>query len=70
MAWAVSLVGLPCLEGGPCGVEGWLVGTRFVTGSASCEEGGGGKGPGQVLGAPLRGLEGLVAGGGPPVVAG
>ena len=39
------------------------MGTRVVTGSTSCEEGGG-KGPGQVLGAPLRGLEGLVAGGG------
>ena len=63
MAWAAALVGLPCLEGGPCGVEGWLAGTRVVTGSASCEERGG-KGPGQVLGAPLRDLEGLVAGGG------
>ena len=64
-AWAAALVGLPCLEGGLCGVEGWLAVTRVVTGSASCERGG--RGPGQVLGALLQGPEGLVAGGGSPV---
>ena len=67
-AWVTALVGLPCQDGGQCRVEGWLVGTRVVTGSTSCE--GGVTGPGQVPGALSWGPEGLVAGGSPPVVAG
>ena len=39
-AWAVAAVGLPCRDGGPCGVEGWLVGTSVVTGRAAYEGGG------------------------------
>ena len=51
---------------GQCGVEGWLVATRVVTGNASCEGGASGlrRGLGQVPGALPWGLEGLVAGGG------
>ena len=71
-AWAAALVGLPCRDGGQCGVEGWLAGTRVITGSASC--GGGGKGAEAGAGAGARGTawgpEGLAAGGGPPAVAG
>ena len=39
-AWAAAAVGLPCRDGGPCGVEGWLVGTSVVTGRAAYEGGG------------------------------
>ena len=51
---------------------GWRAGWRAPGSSLVVHpvKRGGGKGPGQVLGAPLRDLEGLVAGGGPPAVAG
>ena len=63
MAWAAALVGLPCLEGGLCGVEGWLAGTRVVTGSASCE--GGGEGAGAGAGGTASGTKGAGSKGGP-----
>ena len=68
MAQAVALTGLPCWDVGLCGVEGWLEGTRVVTGSTFYQESG--EGPGEVPGAPPWRPEGLVAGGAPLLAAG
>ena len=61
-AWAAAAVGLPCRDGGPCGVEGWLVGTSVVTGRAAYE--GKGRIPGEAPEAESQSLGGQAGGGG------